>query len=80
MPKGNMKTAKELCARIDRERRAQSGKCRPRFSSELKGAVSEYVTEARSRGVPESQLLSELGIGPASLIRWCGRSAVLGIS
>ena len=68
-----MKNAKELCARIDRERRAQSGKCRPRFSSELKRSVSEYVAEARSRGVSESQLMLELGIGPASLIRWCGR-------
>ena len=68
-----MKTAKELCTRIDRERRAHGDKRRPRFSTELKRAVSEYVAEARSRGVPESQLMADLGIGPASLIRWCGR-------
>jgi hypothetical protein len=68
-----MKTAKELCTCIGRERRAQAGQRRPRFSAELKRAVSEYVLDARSRGVPESQLKSDLGIGPASLIRWCGR-------
>jgi len=67
-----MKTAKELCACIDRERRAQAGQRRPRFSGELKRAVSEYVMDARSRNVSESQLISDLGIGPASLIRWCG--------
>ncbi len=68
-----MKSAKELGACIDRERRAQAGQRRPRFSGELKRAVSEYVLAARSRGMSESQLISDLGIGPASLIRWCGR-------
>lgn len=67
-----MKTAKELSGCIDRERRAQAGHRRPRFSVELKRAVSEYVLDARSRGVSESQLISDLGIGPASLIRWVG--------
>jgi len=68
-----MKTAKELCACINRERHAQADQRRPRFSTEVKRAVSEYVSDARSRGVSESQLISDLGIGPASLIRWCGR-------
>ena len=68
-----MKTAKELCGYITGERRAQAGKRRPRFSAELKRAVSEYVLDARARGESESQLISDLGIGPASLMRWCGR-------
>ena len=70
-----MKTAKELCACIDRERRAQAGQRRPRFSAGVKQAVSEYVLDARSRGATEAQLISDLGIGPATLIRWCGRSS-----
>jgi len=68
-----MKNVRELRARIARERRAKSGNQRLRFSAELKRLVVEFVADARLRGVSDSQLLADLGIGPATLIRWCGR-------
>jgi hypothetical protein len=68
-----MVNAKELKVRLERERQAQSGRRRPRFTASLKQTVEQYVSAARARGVTESQLLQELGIGPGTLIRWCGR-------
>ena len=68
-----MKNVKELRSRIERERQAKSGSQRLRFSAELKRLVVEFVADARLRGVSDSQLLADLGIGPATLIRWCGR-------
>ena len=68
-----MKNVKELRSRIERERRAKSGSQRLRFSAELKRLVVQFVADARLRGVSDSQLLADLGIGPATLIRWCGR-------
>jgi len=68
-----MKDVKELRAGIARERRAKSGNQRLRFSAELKRLVVEFVSDSRLRGVSDSRLLSDLGIGPATLIRWCGR-------
>jgi hypothetical protein len=68
-----MKNVKELRSRIERERRSKSGNQRLRFSAGLKRMVIEFVAEARLRGVSDSQLLADLGIGPATLIRWCGR-------
>jgi hypothetical protein len=68
-----MVNAKELRVRLERERQAQSSRRRPRFSASLKQAVVQYVSSARAHGVTESQLLVELGIGPGTLIRWCGR-------
>ena len=67
-----MISIKELRARIERERQAQSDRRRPRFSADLKRLVKPHGLAARGRGVSESQLLADLGIGPASLIRWCG--------
>jgi hypothetical protein len=67
-----MKDVKELRARLERERRASAGKARFRFSAESKRWVAQYVTDARSRGVSDCSILRELGIGPASLHRWCG--------
>jgi transposase-like protein len=68
-----MVNAKELKGRLERERQAQSDRRRPRFSAGLKQAVVRYVLASRARGATEAQLLKELGIGPATLIRWCGR-------
>ena len=68
-----MVNSKELRVRLERERQAQSGRRRPRFTASLKQTVEQYVSAARARGVTESQLLQELGIGPGTLIRWCGR-------
>ena len=68
-----MVSAKELRGRLERERQAQSSRRRPRFSAGLKQAVVQCVLAARARGVTEAQLLQELGIGPGTLIRWCGR-------
>ena len=59
--------------RLERERQSQSSRRRPRFTAGLKQMVAQYVSAARARGVTESQLLQELGIGPGTLIRWCGR-------
>ena len=72
-PKGIMVNAKELKVRLERERQAQRSRRRPRFSAGVKQAVVQYVLAARARGVTEAQLLQELGIGPETLIRWCGR-------
>ena len=68
-----MVNAKELRVRLERERQAQSSRRRPRFSVGLKQTVVQYVLGARARGLTEAQLLQELGIGPGTLIRWCGR-------
>ncbi len=68
-----MKSVKELRSRIERERRAKSTSQRLRFSAELKRLVVQFVADARLRGVSDSRLLADLGIGPATLIRWCGR-------
>jgi hypothetical protein len=68
-----MVNAKELKVRLERERQAQSSRRRPRFSAGLKRAVVQYVSASRARGVTEAQLLAALGIGPGTLIRWCGR-------
>ena len=70
-----MLTAKELNSRLERERQAQKSRRRPRFSTGLKQAVIQYVLTARTRGAKEAQLLQELGIGPGTLIRWCGRKS-----
>ena len=68
-----MVNSKELRVRLERERQSQSSRRRPRFTAGLKQMVAQYVSAARARGVTESQLLQELGIGPGTLIRWCGR-------
>ena len=68
-----MVNSKELRVRLERERQAQSSRRRPRFSAGLKRAVVQYVWASRARGVTEAQLLGALGIGPGTLIRWCGR-------
>ena len=68
-----MKNVKELRSRIEHERRSKSGNQRVLFSAGLKRMVIEFVADARLRGVSDSQLLVDLGNGPATLIRWCGR-------
>ena len=68
-----MINSKELKGRLERERQAQSSRRRPRFSAGLKQAVVQYVLASRARGATEAQLLQDLGIGPGTLIRWCGR-------
>ena len=68
-----MVNAKELKGRLERERQAQSTRRRPRFSAGLKQAVVQYVLASRARGATEAQLLQDLGVGPGTLIRWCGR-------
>jgi hypothetical protein len=68
-----MKNVKELRTLLDRERRAQPNGKRLRFSPELRKRVTTYVSQARARHVPESQLLAQLGLSEATLIRWCGR-------
>jgi hypothetical protein len=67
-----MKEAKVLRGRIDGERRAQASKRHCRFSAALQREVAEYVSEARGRNVSEAQLQADLGLSPATLIRWCG--------
>jgi hypothetical protein len=67
-----MKEARVLRGRLDGERRAQASKRHCRFSAVLKREVAEYVSEARRRNVSESQLQADLGLSPATLIRWCG--------
>lgn len=72
-PKEIMASAKELRGLLEGERQAQKNRRRPRFTAEVKKAVIQYVMAARARGATEAQLLEELGIGPGTLIRWCGR-------
>jgi hypothetical protein len=62
-----MQGARELRRRVARLKRDRPGF---RFSSELRGAITEWVAEQRARGVWWCDLSRAIGVSAETLKRW----------